>query len=238
MTAEATAGESATGLAALESLAGALLVVDVQRSFADPAYLGGYGLDDAASASVVAAIASISSLVDSARALGMPVVWIELGSEPGRVWHSSGWLRGASLDAAMSPEEPCIVGTPGAEWYGVEPAPGELRVVKRGYSGFFGTGLGERLREGGVEWVAVTGLTSECCVAATATDAMQYDLPVVIPRDATAAYDVRIHENALEQLALNVGQIITSADLVTLFTASAPASAAALSTLTGKHVHA
>jgi len=238
MTAEVVPAADATGLAALRDLAGALLVVDVQRSFADPAYLGEYGLDDAASASVVSAIASISALVDSARSLGVPVVWIELGSEPGRVWHSSGWLRGATLDAAMSPDEPCVVGTPGAEWYGVEPAAGELRVVKRGYSGFFGTDLADRLRESGVEWVAVTGLTSECCVAATATDALQYDLPVVIPRDATAAYDVRINQNALEQLALNVGQIITSADLVTLFAASAPASAAALSTLSGKHVHA
>jgi nicotinamidase-related amidase len=238
MTADGTAGSKATGLAALGTLPGALLVVDVQRSFADPAYLGDYGLDEAASASVVSAIATISALVDSARALGVPVVWIELGSEPGRVWHSSGWLRGAALDAAMSPDEPCIVGTPGAEWYGVQPAAGEQRVVKRGYSGFFGTGLGNTLRAAGVEWVAVTGLTSECCVAATATDAMQYDLPVVIPRDATAAYDVRINENALEQLALNVGQIITSADLVTLFATSAPASAAALSALSGKHVHA
>jgi len=227
-----------TGLAALENLAGALLVVDVQRSFADPAYLGDYGLDAAASASVVDAIAAIGALVDEARAAGIPVVWIELGSEPGSVWRASGWLRGATLDAAMSPDEPCIVGTAGAEWYGVAPAEGELRVVKRGYSGFFGTGLADTLRAGGVEWVAVTGLTSECCVAATATDAIQSDFPVVIPREATAAYDVRINENALEQLALNVGRLVTSADLATLFATSAPASAAALSALSGKHVHA
>jgi nicotinamidase-related amidase len=229
---------AATSLAALEALPGALLVVDVQRSFADPDYLGAYGLDAAASASVVDAIAAISALVDSARALGVPVVWIELGSEPGRVWRSSGWLRGAALDAEMSPDEPCIVGTPGAEWYGLEPAAGETRVVKRVYSGFFETGLGETLRSAGVEWVAVTGLTSECCVAATATDAVQLDFPVVIPRDATAAYDVRINENALEQLALNVGQIIDSTELTTLFAASAPASAAALDALSGKHTHA
>ena len=228
----------ATNLAALHDLAGALLVVDVQRSFADPAYLGDYGLDAAASASVVDAIATISRLVDNAREVGVPVVWIELGSQPGHVWRASGWLRGVALDAPMSPDEPCIVGTPGAEWYGVEPAEGELRVVKRGYSGFFETGLAETLRDAGVGWVAVTGLTSECCVAATATDALQSDFPVVIPTDATAAYDVRINENALEQLALNVGQLVTSSDLTELFATSAPASAAALSALSGKHVSA
>ncbi|GAB3606115.1 cysteine hydrolase [Conyzicola nivalis] len=228
----------AVNLAALGSLPGALLVVDVQRSFADPAYLGDYGLDAAASASIVDALATIDRLVDSAREKGIPVVWIELGSQPDRVWRSSGWLRGAALDAAMSPEEPCIVGTPGAEWYGLEPAEGEIRVVKRVYSGFFETGLEGLLRDAGIEWVAVTGLTSECCVAATATDAMQLDFPVVIPSDATAAYDVRINANALEQLALNVGQIITSTDLETLFATSAPASAAARTAITGKPVHA
>lgn len=227
-----------TVLADLETLPGALLVVDVQRSFADPAYLGDYGLDEAASASVVAAIAEISALVDSARTLGIPVVWIELGSDPERVWRASGWLRGGALDDAMSPDEPCIVGTPGAEWYGVTPVDGELRVVKRGYSGFFETGLAETLRASGVEWVAVTGLTSECCVAATATDAIQHNFPVVIPREATAAYDIRINENALEQLTLNVGKLATSADLTTLFAASAPASSAALAALSGKHQYA
>ena len=228
----------ATSLKALENLPGALLVVDVQRSFADPAYLGEYGLDAVASASVVDAIATMSRLIDTARSLGVPVVWIELGSQPGRVWRASGWLRGAPLDAAMSPDEPCVVGTPGAEWYGLEPADGEIRVVKRVYSGFFETGLEARLRDAGIEWVAVAGLTSECCVAATATDAMQLDFPVVIPSDATAAYDVRINANALEQLALNVGQIVTSTDLETLFAASAPASAAARSATNRKHVHA
>jgi len=228
----------ATSLKALENLPGALLVVDVQRSFADPAYLGEYGLDAAASASVVDAIATMSRLVDTARSLGVPVVWIELGSQPGRVWRASGWLRGAPLDAAMSPDEPCVVGTPGAEWYGLEPADGEIRVVKRVYSGFSETGLEARLRDAGIEWVAVAGLTSECCVAATATDAMQLDFPVVIPSDATAAYDVRINANALEQLALNVGQIVTSTDLETLFAASAPASTAARSATNRKHVHA
>ena len=227
-----------TGLAALEALPGALLVVDVQRSFGDPDYLGAYGLDAAASASVVDAIAATAALVDDARAQGVPVVWIELGSEPGRPWRSSGWLRGGALDDPMGDEEPCIVGTPGAEWYGLEPAVGEIRVVKRGYSGFLGTDLDALLRASGVEWVAVAGLTSECCVAATATDAVQLDYPVVIPAEATAAYDVRINDNALEQLALNVGRVVTSAELTALFAASAPASAAARTALSGKPVHA
>jgi nicotinamidase-related amidase len=96
----------------------------------------------------------------------------------------------------------------------MEPAAGELRVVKRGYSGFLGTDLDARLRAAGCEWLTITGLTSECCVDATAQDAMQLDWPVVIPRDATAAYDLSVNEAALRQLELNVA-VLCDADEVT-----------------------
>jgi nicotinamidase-related amidase len=203
-----------TGASALAGLTGggALLVVDVQRSFGDPAYLADYGLDDAESDALVAAIAATGRLVDVARDSGVPVFWIELASDPATPWGSSNWLRGGD-PSVMAADEPCIVGTPGADWYGVSPAAGEPRILKKHYSGFHQTSLDELLQSSGVEWVVVAGLTTECCIAATATDAMQNGYPVLIPTDATAAYEVRIHENALEQLALSVARLTTVADL-------------------------
>lgn len=203
-------------LVGLDPTAGAVLVVDVQRSFADPAHLSDYGLDDAAHASIVAAIAAMDELVDAARASGVPVVWIELASDPAAPWGSSNWLRGRD-PLVMAADEPCVVGTAGAEWYGVHPAVDEVRIAKRHYSGFHQTGLDDILAAAGVEWVAVVGLTTECCVAATATDAMQNGYRVLLPADASAAYEVRIHDNALEQLALSVGKPTTVAELVTAF---------------------
>ncbi|GAB3601361.1 cysteine hydrolase family protein [Microbacterium tumbae] len=200
----------------------ALLVVDVQRSFGDPAMLAGYGLDDAAYAAVAAAVERCGQLVDAARSAGVPVYWIELATETR--WRASAWLRSGDLDAPLGDDEPCVVGTPGAEWYGLAPGAGEMRVRKTGYSGFLGTGLAERLRADGIRWVAVAGLTTECCIQATATDAVQLDWPVYIPRDATAAYDLGLHEGALAQMALNVGVIGTSAELVSLWNGASPAS--------------
>lgn len=192
----------------LDAGAGAVVVVDVQRSFADPAYLGGYGLDTEASAALVAAIDRMNVLVEGARSLGMPVVWVELASDPAAPWGSSNWLHGGD-PLVMSDEEPCIVGTPGADWYGVHPAEGELRVAKSRYSGFLRTELDGLLGAAGVAWVAVAGLTTECCVASTANDAMQLGYPVLLPVDAAAAYEVRLHENAVEQLALSVAKPTT-----------------------------
>ncbi|GLY02085.1 MULTISPECIES: isochorismatase family cysteine hydrolase [Actinoplanes] len=200
-------------LAALSG-APALVVVDVQRSFADPEYIQGYGADLPA---VAAAVDTIAGLVTAARAAGVAVVWVELGSDPDRPWRASAWLRSGDPDAPFGPDEPCVLGTPGADWFGVTPLPGEIRVVKRGYSGFLGTGLRELLTEARIGWLAVCGLTTECCVAATATDACQLDWPVLVPRDATAAYDTDLHQAALHQLELNVGVLTDAAELTRLW---------------------
>ncbi|MEU9169144.1 isochorismatase family cysteine hydrolase [Streptomyces sp. NPDC048420] len=195
----------------------ALVVVDVQRDFADPECLTEYGLTDAALSALDQAITRIGELVDAARAAEVPVVWVELGSDPARPWRSSNWLRGGDHDAPMGPEEPCVLGTPGAEWYRVRPAEGEPRVVKRAYSGFLGTELEALLRAAGCDWLTVVGLTSECCVYATAQDAVQLDWPVVVPRDATAAYDLDVHAAALVQLGLNVAVLGDTDEVVELW---------------------
>jgi nicotinamidase-related amidase len=199
----------------------ALLVVDVQRDFADPGHLGALRLTDVTLAAVDAAVTRTAQLVDTAREFGVPVVWIELGSDPARPWRASSWLRGGDYDAPMAKDEPCIVGTPGAQWYRLRPAEGELRVVKRGYSGFVGTRLDALLRAAGCDWLTVAGLTSECCVQATAQDALQLDWPVVVARDATAAYDPAVHEAALAQLALNVAVLCDSSEAAGLWRAAA-----------------
>lgn len=191
----------------------ALVVVDVQRDFADPACLADYRLTDAALTALDRAVTRIGDLVRAARVAEVPVIWVELGSDPARPWRAGNWLRGGDYDAPTGPAEPCVIGTPGAEWYRVRPAEGEPRVVKRGYSGFLGTDLDARLRAAGCDWLTVVGLTSECCVAATAQDGLQLDWPVVVPQDATAAYDLAVNAAALVQLGLNVA-VLSDADEV------------------------
>lgn len=200
----------------------ALVVVDVQRDFGEPARIAPYGLDDRAFAAVDAAITRIGTLVEEARATGVPVVWVELGSDPSAPWGASTWLRGGALDAPMADDEPCRVGSEGAQWYRIAPGPGEIRVVKRGYSGFLGTDLQARLTATGIGWLTVVGLTSECCVFATAQDAMQLGWPVVVPSDATAAYDTGIHDAALAMIGLNIG-VVTDAEQTTALWRSAAA---------------
>ncbi|MBM9503034.1 cysteine hydrolase family protein [Actinacidiphila acididurans] len=195
----------------------ALVVVDVQRDFADPAALDDYRLTNAALTALDRAVTRVGDLVDAARLADVQVIWVELGTDPALPWRASNWLRGGDYDAPVSPAEPCVIGTPGAQWYRMRPAEGEPRVVKRGYSGFLGTDLDARLHAAGVDWLTVAGLTSECCVHATAQDAMQLDWPVVVPQDATAAYDLDVNAAALVQLGLNAAVLSDADEVVELW---------------------
>lgn len=208
---------AAQRLASLPSLGRpALVVVDVQRSFADPAHLGAYGLEASALSAVAECVTACARLVADARSYGVDVVWVELESDPAHPWRSSSWLQTGDADA-WPDGLPCVTGTPGAEWYGLEPAPGEVRVVKHGYSGFVGTDLDETLRAHGIGWVAVVGLTTECCVFATAQDALQREYAVVVPSDATAAYTGALQAASLDMLALNVAAVTDTAALVSVW---------------------
>ncbi|WP_062070827.1 cysteine hydrolase family protein [Demequina sediminicola] len=200
---------------------GALVVIDVQRSFADPQFLTAFGLDDAQGSAVADAITRTEELVAEARALNIPVVWVELGSDPDVPWRASNWIAGQAFDAPVGADYPCVVGTPGAEWFQVSPRAGEPVVVKPRYSGFQGTDLETVLRDLGVTWLVMAGLTTECCVATTAFDACQRDFPVIVSSDATAAYESDVHEAALKQLSYNAAVIATSADIAQLWRSAA-----------------
>ncbi|MFB2582893.1 cysteine hydrolase family protein [Herbiconiux sp. P15] len=198
----------------------ALVVVDVQRDFADPELLAGWGVDESGLAAVASAVARCGELVFAARASGVPVVWVELAYDPSRPWRASAWLRSGSLDTETS-DFPCVAGSPGAAWWRLEPLPDETRVRKRFYSGFAGTDLAEQLERLEVGWITVAGLTTECCILATVTDAAQHDLPVVLAEDATAAYSPELHRASVESMALNSADVRSVHDVATLWQGAA-----------------
>lgn len=178
----------------------AVLVIDMQVDFASPdGALGAYVDMDG----VKPALAAAEKLASDARAAGAPVVFVGLWTTPetdSPAWNERMRRRGGDpeVDAAL-----CRAGQPGAEFYGPQPAPGELVVHKTRYSGFVGTDLDQRLRDMGVDTLVVAGLTTECCVDSTVRDAFDLDYHVFVAADACAAYEADIHEASLKVMALN-----------------------------------
>ncbi|GAA3816252.1 cysteine hydrolase family protein [Cellulomonas soli] len=198
---------------------GAVVVIDVQRSFADPAFLpwvGAAGLE-----AVAAAVATTARLVAGAREQGVPVVWVALEQDPSEPWDTSLWLRRVPADAVWpGADEPCVAGTPGAQWFGVAPEPAETVVRKTRYSGFVGTTLATELQAAGVTWFVAAGLTTECCVGSTVWDGFQRGWRTVVASDATAAYDPDVHTTTLRVLAENAAVVATTDALLDAFAAA------------------
>jgi nicotinamidase-related amidase len=173
----------------------ALLVVDMQNDFVDPA--GSLGV-----AAAAATVPVIVRLVDLARAHGMAVVYTQ-------DWH-----------AADDPEfaiwgRHAVAGTWGAEIVpALAPDPGDLVVRKLRYDAFYDTPLEHELRRHGIDTLVVTGTVSNICVLHTAGSAALRWFRVVVPVDAISALTAFDQQAALRQIAfLYRGTLVRSGGL-------------------------
>lgn len=161
----------------------ALVVVDVQHDFADPA--GGLYVTGGEQTVPV-----VNAQVDTARAAGAPVFYTQ-------DWHPAHTPHFAR-DGGTWPVH-CVAGTPGAELHPDLVVAGP--VVRKGtggedgYSGFSQrdpgsgavdpTGLDDLVRGAGATAVVVVGLALDVCVLETALDARRLGYDTTVLQDAT-----------------------------------------------------
>jgi nicotinamidase-related amidase len=81
------------------------------------------------------------------------------------------------------------------------PAPGEPHIVKRRYSGFFGTDLDIVLRGLGVAGIVLAGELTDVCVHYTFVDAHQLDYHVRVIEDCCGGSTRARHDAALDAMA-------------------------------------
>lgn len=132
-------------------------------------------------------------LVDRARELGVPVVFIQ------EVHKRSLVEIGRELDGAEGPH--CFEDDPLNDFIeGLDPLPEEFHIRKRRYSAFFGTELEIVLKGYGAETVILFGGLTDVCVHYTAVDAHQHDYRVRVATDAVGGSTQRAHDAALEAI--------------------------------------
>jgi len=152
-------------------------------------------------------IPNIKKLLAYARSKGIPVIYTQ---EIHRKNHVD---FGRELDRS----EPvhCVEGTRGVEILDeLAPEPTDYVIQKRRYSAFFQTDLEVLLKGLGVNTVILTGAATDVCVRATATDAQQHDLYVIVPRECVAGTTPKQHEAALEHIDYVLGRVVSLNELL------------------------
>ncbi|HEY0267240.1 MAG TPA: cysteine hydrolase [Rhizomicrobium sp.] len=174
-----------TGATARERIA--LVLIDLQVDFgaADGA-MARRGADITAAQ---AAVTRAQALAEAARGARVPVVFVRLQGN----------------------QDLCAEGTHGADFIGPQPMADEMVISKTRFSAFARTGLAEQLRAAGIDTLVLAGLTTECCVAASAWAAFEQDFQVFIAADACAAYEEALHRQTLRALELS-GATVTSTE--------------------------
>jgi len=177
----------------------ALVVVDVNRGFTDPASPLVCDLDEV--------VTAIARLLDAFRRAGLPVVFTT-------VCYDDAGKQAAAVFLEKIPA--LVVLEPGSQWVEIDPriAPreGEPVLSKHFASAFFGTTLASLLASAGCDTVVVSGASTSGCVRATALDALQHGYRVVVPREAVGDRNPAAHEANLYDLDTKYADVVSLAE--------------------------
>jgi nicotinamidase-related amidase len=161
-----------------------------------------------------AALKQAEELVNAARAAGVTVMFVRLISNPGA---ESRVIQEARARQGEEGPDLCVEGSHGADFIGPLPRPDEVVISKNRYSAFARTGLADRLHSSGIDTLVLAGLTTECCVAASAWDGFELDFHIFIVADACAAYEDELHRHALKALKLSGATVADTAEFIRLW---------------------
>jgi nicotinamidase-related amidase len=149
---------------------------------------------------------AVNDLASFARERDFPVIWVRQEFEPD--------LGDAFRSLRETGTRITIRGTPGCDVIReIERRPGDIEVVKKRYSAFFGTRLAQLLESVHCNQLVIGGVNTHACVRATAVDAFQLDYNVILAVDAIASYDDEYHRESIRYLAQSIGQPMSNSEV-------------------------
>ncbi|KAF0933716.1 hypothetical protein E2562_019195 [Oryza meyeriana var. granulata] len=174
----------------------AMLVIDMQKDFVDPAMRSPMLVDGG---QVV--VPTVAEAVAVARERGIFVVWVVREHDP----------SGADVEVFRrhfysGGKGPTVKGLKGAELAdGLVIKQGEYKLVKTRFSAFFATPLDSVLKTSGIKNLVIVGVQTPNCIRQTVFDAVALDYEkVTVIIDATAAARPEIHLSNIRDMK-NIG---------------------------------
>lgn len=169
----------------------ALVVIDMQRDFAEP---GGFGASLGNDVSRIARIVpDVKRLIEGFRAAGLPVVHTMECHRPDLSDLPPAKRNRGNPALKIGDEGPMgrvlIVGEPGTAILGeLAPIDGEVVIEKPGKGAFYATPLGDILKSKGIEQLVFAGVTTEVCVQTTMREANDRGYECLLAEEATESY--------------------------------------------------
>jgi maleamate amidohydrolase len=179
----------------------ALVLIDMMRAY----FTSGSPFDLGSPA----AVEGCAALLSAARAAGIPVLHT-------RVRYNAD-LSDGGLFVRKVPALAVLASDLGEFVDELEPAPGEVVVVKQYASAFFGTSLAATLTAKGIDTTVIAGVSTSGCVRASATDAMQHGFRPVVAADACGDRTAAVHDANLFDLQAKYADVTTVAEVVARF---------------------
>jgi len=174
----------------------ALLVIDVNVGFTDPASPLVCDLEDV--------VAAIRRLLDEFRRAELPVVYTTVSYDEGDKVVAAAFID--KIPALLTLEA-------GSRWVEIDPRiaplPREPVLNKLFASAFYGTPLSSLLASAGCDSVVVTGASTSGCVRATAVDAIQHGYRPAVPREAVGDRNPAAHEANLYDIDTKYGDVVS-----------------------------
>jgi nicotinamidase-related amidase len=172
----------------------ALLVVDMQRFFLDPA-------SSTYTCGGTAILPNVQKLIAAFRQADRPVIYTRHVHHPDK------------LDAGIMGwwwEGMCLEGSPESEVHDdLAPRPGEKQILKHRYSAFYNTDLETVLRVLKIEDLVISGIMTNLCCESTARDAYFRDYRIFLPADGTGSVNEDLHLASLMNVAFGFGYVNT-----------------------------
>jgi len=179
----------------------ALLVIDVNLGFTDPASPLVCDLEDV--------VAAIRRLLDEFRRAELPVVYTTVSYDEGDKVAAAAFID--KIPALLTLEA-------GSRWVEIDPRiaplPSEPVLNKLFASAFYGTPLSSLLASAGCDSVVVTGASTSGCVRATAVDAIQHGYRPSVPREAVGDRNQAAHEANLYDIDTKYGDVVSVDDVI------------------------
>jgi maleamate amidohydrolase len=158
------------------------------------------------------AIERIQPLLGAFRARGLPVIYTT------GAWRSDRWDMGSWLwkhARSRQTEQAAVFDRdPNGIVSAVEPAPGDLVILKQKPSAFFGTPLQSHLTLLGCDSLIVTGGATSGCVRATVVDAFSANYRVAVVADGCFDRNQTSHAVSLVDMSAKYADIVSTDEVL------------------------